>query len=152
MKTSLIGIDLIKKWEGLYLTRYLCPAGKLTIGWGTLWKEGMPTTCTIDQAEMWLLEHIALIERDVNKLVKVAINQNQFDALISFSYNVGTDMDHDGVAEGLGDSTLLRKLNAGDFEGAAEEFLKWHHANGVDMAGLLNRRIEERALFLKPLS
>jgi lysozyme len=87
-------------------------------------------------------------EQAVNSLVKVKLTQNQFDALISFVYNVGADIDADNIAEGLGDSTLLKKLNAGDYKGAADQFLKWDKANGKVMKGLTIRRQAERALFL----
>ena len=85
-------------------------------------------------------EALGEIEVQVNKLVTVLITDNQFDALVSFSYNVGTG--------NLKRSTLLRKLNMGDYFGAADEFPKWRKANGVILQGLVNRRADERALFL----
>jgi len=86
-------------------------------------------------------------ERDVRSLVKVTVNQNQFDALVCFAFNVGSDIDADSIAEGLGDSTLLKKLNAGDYAGAANEFTKWCRNDGKKMLGLYRRRMAEKLLF-----
>jgi lysozyme len=95
-----------------------------------------------------LLRHtLTEFERDVNSVVKVPLTQGQFDALVDFAYNVGTDIDADNITEGLGDSTLLKKLNAGDYDGAAKEFGKWVYSKGVRMAGLVKRRKAEVALF-----
>ncbi|MEG5623927.1 lysozyme, partial [Enterobacter hormaechei] len=79
-------------------------------------------------------------ESDVSRLVKVGLTQGQFDALVSFTYNLG--------ARSLSTSTLLRKLNAGDYAGAADEFLRWNKAGGKVLNGLTRRREAERALFL----
>jgi len=87
-------------------------------------------------------------EPGVLRLVKVPLTQGQFDALVCFAYNVGLDDDADTLAEGLGDSTLLRKVNAGDFSGAAAEFAKWNKNDGKVMLGLRRRRAAERALFI----
>ena len=83
----------------------------------------------------------------VNSLIKVPATQGQFDALVSFAYNVGLDIDEDTLAEGLGDSTLLRKFNAKDYAGCAAEFPKWNKAGGVVLNGLTKRRAGERAMF-----
>ncbi|EDH9820259.1 TPA_asm: lysozyme, partial [Salmonella enterica subsp. enterica serovar Typhimurium] len=79
-------------------------------------------------------------ENDVSRLVKVKLTQGQFDALVSFAYNLG--------ARTLSSSTLLRKLNSGDYAGAADEFLRWNKAGGKVLNGLTRRREAERALFL----
>ena len=80
-------------------------------------------------------------------LAGAATTQGQFDALVSFAYNVGLDIDDDTAAEGLGDSTLLRKHKAGDYAGAKAEFLKWVKNDGVVMKGLTRRRAAEAALY-----
>ncbi len=92
------------------------------------------------QAEQMLTEDLVRFERIVERLVRVRVNQGQFDALVSFTYNVG---------EGnFTNSTLLRKLNAGDTAGAAEQFARWVHASGKVLPGLVKRRAAERAMFL----
>lgn len=134
-------IDLIKKWEGLRLKAYQDQKGIWTIGYGS-------TGPGIDQHTEWSqsLANLALITR-INALgglvlhaIAPHISQNQLDALVSLVYNIGI-----GAFKG---STLLRKINGRDFEGAAGELVKWDHINGVVSQGLLNRRLEERALFL----
>lgn len=155
MKTSENGKQLIKTSEGLRLQSYPDPATgglPVTIGFGSTRIKGKPIklglTITKEQAEEYLADDLVPFEQAVNSLVKVKLTQNQFDALISFVYNVGADIDTDNIAEGLGDSTLLKKLNAGDYKGAADQFLKWDKANGKVMKGLTIRRQAERALFL----
>lgn len=143
MKTSKNGINLIKKYEGCRLTAYKCPANVWTIGYGHTKgvKQGMKITNA--QAETYLKQDLVTYENAVNKYVKVSINQNQFDALVSFSFNCGTGA--------LKTSTLLKKLNKKDYSGAANEFLKWNKSNGKVLNGLTKRRKEERTLFLKPV-
>lgn len=156
MKTSKDGQRLIKDFEGLELEAYPDPGtggAPWTIGYGHTGPEVKPgLTWTKDQAEQTLRSDLEPFERDVTQLVTVPINQNQFDALVSFCFNVGSDIDSDDIAEGLGDSTLLKKLNAGDYQGAADEFPKWNRAGGKVMAGLTKRRNAERDLFLTPCS
>ncbi|HAK9115445.1 TPA: lysozyme, partial [Salmonella enterica] len=96
----------------------------------------------IDEATAERLLNTGLVgyENDVSRLVKVKLTQGQFDALVSFAYNLG--------ARTLSSSTLLRKLNAGDYAGAADEFLRWNKAGGKVLNGLTRRREAERALFL----
>jgi lysozyme len=153
MKISNNGLSLIKSFEGLELEAYPDPGtggAPWTIGYGHTGPEvckGLVWTNT--QVDKALSQDVAQFEQDVTSLVKVQINQNQFDALVSFAFNVGSDIDSDDVAEGLGDSTLLKKLNAGDYNGAADEFPKWNRAGGKVMAGLTKRRNAERDLFLK---
>lgn len=142
MKVNQDGINLIKKFEGCRLTAYKCPAGVWTIGYGHASgvKEGM--TITQEQAEEYLKQDLEKFEKGVDDCVKVGINQNQFNALVSFAYNCGIGA--------LQTSTLLKKLNKCDFEGTANEFLRWNKSNGAVLPGLTNRRVAEREMFLKP--
>ena len=145
MQTSDKGIALIKEFEGCKLTAYQDSVGVWTIGYG--WTQpvgGKPIRAgmTIKQetAERLLKTGLVSYESDVCRLVKVGLTQGQFDALVSFTYNLG--------ARSLSTSTLLRKLNAGDYAGAADEFLRWNKAGGKVLNGLTRRREAERALFL----
>jgi lysozyme len=152
MKLSKKGADFIRGFEKLALKAYPDPGSSnglpWTIGWGTTKGvyEGM--TCTPEEAEDWFWRDIEEFEDGVNSLVKVEITQGMFDALLSFGYNVGLDIDEDTKAEGLGDSTLLKKLNRGDFAGAADQFLLWDKNDGKVMRGLTRRRTGERGMFL----
>jgi lysozyme len=143
------GLDLTKVSEGERLKAYLCPAGRLTIGYGHTGPdvtEGM----VIDEAkaEALLAADLAHAGEGVTRAVKVALNDNQYAALCDFVFNLG--------AGAFGGSTLLKKLNAGDYAGAAEEFLKWDKAtvNGVKKAlpGLTKRRAAEKVLFQTPVT
>ncbi|EPF0315210.1 lysozyme [Enterobacter chuandaensis] len=145
MQTSEKGIALIKQFEGCKLTAYQDSVGVWTIGYGwTQPVDGNPIRAgmTIKQetAERLLKTGLVSYESDVSRLVKVGLTQGQFDALVSFTYNLG--------ARSLSTSTLLRKLNAGDYAGAADEFLRWNKAGGKVLNGLTRRREAERALFL----
>lgn len=145
MQTSEKGIALIKQFEGCKLTAYQDSVGIWTIGYGwTQPVDGKPIRAgmTIKQetAERLLKTGLVSYESDVSRLVKVGLTQGQFDALVSFTYNLG--------ARSLSTSTLLRKLNAGDYAGAADEFLRWNKAGGKVLNGLTRRREAERALFL----
>lgn len=148
MYISKHGLQLIKDFEGLKLQSYKCPAGIWTIGYGHT-KDVRPGD-KIDELEAakFLQDDVWYFERGVENLVKVPITQGQFDALVSFSFNLGLDLDDDNLAEGLGDSTLLRLLNRGDYTGAADQFLVWNKAGGRVVSGLTRRREAERALFL----
>ncbi|MWP61063.1 lysozyme [Gilliamella sp. Pas-s25] len=143
MKISINGKSKLKSFEGLRLIAYQCSAGVWTIGWGhtTGVKEG--DKITIGQAEIFLTGDLVQFENAVNKLVKVPINQNQFDALILLIFNIG-------ITAFTG-STLLRKLNAGDYSGASNQFLVWNkiRVNGVKKPslGLTQRRQAEKELF-----
>ena len=149
MKVSADGIDLITAFEGCRLTAYRCAAGKLTIGYGHTGPDvKADMVITQDQAIELLNRDLERFENDVMDLVAVPINQGQFDALVSFAFNAGSDIDLDKIAEGLGDSTLLRLLNAGDYSGAADQFLRWNKAGGRILQGLVRRRAAERLLFL----
>ncbi|ELE9731665.1 TPA: lysozyme [Enterobacter kobei] len=145
MQTSDKGIALIKQFEGCKLTAYQDSVGVWTIGYGwTQHVDGKPIRAgmTIKQetAERLLKTGLVSYESDVSRLVKVGLTQGQFDALVSFTYNLG--------ARSLSTSTLLRKLNVGDYAGAADEFLRWNKAGGKVLNGLTRRREAERALFL----
>lgn len=149
MKTSATGIHLIKHFESFRSVRYLCAGGKWTIGWGhTKGVTENTKPITIAEGDALLAEDLEEFEDAVSYLVKVPLLQCQFDALVSFAFNVGPDIDADTIAEGLGDSTLLKKLNAGNYIGAADEFPKWNKAKGKVLAGLVKRRAAERAMFL----
>ncbi|HDH3840000.1 lysozyme [Salmonella enterica] len=145
MQTSEKGIALIKQFEGCKLTAYQDSVGVWTIGYGwTQPVDGKPVrsgmTIKQETAERLLKTGLVSYEIDVSRLVKVGLTQGQFDALVSFTYNLG--------ARSLSTSTLLRKLNAGDYAGAADEFLRWNKAGGKVLNGLTRRREAERALFL----
>lgn len=149
MVISQQGIDLIKEFEGCYLTAYKCPANVWTIGYGTTEPiDGKPIsqgmTITQKQADELLLKNLKTYEKAVNDYTQVSLNQNQFDALVSFTYNVGT-----GAYK---TSTLLQKLNKSDYQGASEEFAKWKYAGGKVLNGLVRRREAERKLFLTPVT
>ena len=140
MKISNRGLNLIKKYEGLRLEAYKCPSGVFTIGYGQTRGVKTGMRITKEQAEGFLLDDLKTYEKAVNNCVKVPINQCQFDALVSFSFNCGTGA--------LKNSTLLKKLNNKDYTGASNEFLKWNKANGKVLKGLVKRRQDERELFL----
>jgi lysozyme len=148
-KLSAAGRELIKSFESCTLKAYRCPAGILTIGWGHTGSDVTPgLTISQAKADELLERDLSRFETGVNELVTSGINQNQFDALVSFAFNCGLDIDADRVAEGLGDSTLLRMVNANpDDEGIAAEFQKWNRANGQVLAGLSRRRKAEAKLY-----
>lgn len=142
--------NLVKSFEGLHketedgtIRSYRCPAGRWTIGYGHT--KGVRSGMKITKAEAddILRADLVEFEDDVNKLVKVALTQAQFDALVSFAFNVGS--------AALASSTLLRKLNAGDADGAAAQFIRWNKATvkgkKVVLSGLTRRRAAEAALF-----
>jgi len=141
MKTGQKGIDLIKVSEGVVLKVYKDAVGLPTIGYGHLIKAGeVFTTITQQQAEDLLRKDLVQFENGINQLVTVPLTQNQFDALVSFTFNLGVGS--------LKSSTLLKKLNAKDYAGASAEFLRWDKAGGKTLAGLTKRRTAERQLFL----
>jgi GH24 family phage-related lysozyme (muramidase) len=161
MKLSKNCINLVKDFEGYHkklkdggCTTYYCPAGVLTIGYGCTEgiKEG--EVWTHDQAIFRLKRELTKFEDAVNQLVTVELNQNQFDALVSFAYNVGSGLKPDGTPitekKGLVHSGLLKKVNQGDFDGAAREFGKWTKGGGKVLPGLVRRRAQEAELFLTP--
>lgn len=147
MKISNNGLNLIKQFEGFSSTPYLCPAGIATIGYGsTYYEDGTKVTLKdkpiTEERATELLEFIAnkTFSENINKVVKVPLNQNQFDALVSFAYNIGN--------KNFNWSTLLKKLNQSDYEGASLEFGRWNQAGGKVLNGLVRRREKEKELFL----
>lgn len=143
MKINDAGLDLIKRYEGLRLSAYRDPGGVPTIGYGHTRSVVMGTTITQAQAENLLRDDVSTAEGDVERAVKVAMNSNEFSALVSLAYNIG------GTA--FANSTLVKRLNAGDKAAAAEQFSVWRMDNGKVLPGLVTRRAAERALFLTPI-
>ena len=137
------GIALIKQFEGLRLAPYKDVVGKWTVGYGHLMQPGesVTTPLTEEQATSLLLNDVRKAVRCVAN-APVTLSQNEFDALVSFTYNLGCGA--------FTTSTLLKKIVAGDLLGAADEFLKWNHAGGQVVSGLTHRRQLERTLFLTP--
>jgi len=139
MNISGKGLDLIKSFEGFRATAYICPAGVLTIGYGSTGphaKKGM--TITEAQGEELLRKDVARFERGVSALVGET-TQGRFDALVSFAFNIGL-----GALES---STLLKKHKAGDYAGAAEQFARWNKGGGKVLPGLTRRRAAETDLY-----
>jgi len=138
------GLRLLKSFESLELLAYLDPVGVWTIGYGTTMIDGQPVyrglRITEAEAEALLQNDLNRFERAVRNGVTIDINSNQFSALVSFTYNVGS-----GAFQG---STLRRRLNQNDIAGAADEFLRWVRGGGSVLPGLVRRRDAERALFL----
>lgn len=135
------GEALIKGFETLALTAYQDQKGIWTCGWGHTGSDvGPSTTCTPEQAEQWFLADTDWACKTVIRTVDVALSQNQFDALVSFVFNVG--------AYSEGHSTLVALLNRGQYALAADQFQLWNHTGGVVSAGLTRRRAAERDLFL----
>ena len=148
MTPSAACIAFIKAHEQFRPTAYLPTKRDVwTIGYGHTSGVKPGDTCTLAQALAWLAEDMMWAADAVRKLVTVPLTQTQFDALVSFVFNVGADIDEDTVAEGFGDSTLLRKLNRGDYAGAAAEFDKWIYQKKRKLPGLVTRRAAERKMF-----
>lgn len=150
------GSNLIKRFEGVRLKPYRCPAGLWTIGVGSvLYPEQHAQTLkeraqfclkpehfrnfTEDEVDELFRKDIRRFERGVRRLITYPINQHQFDALVSFAFNLGLGA--------LQRSTLRRKINRGDLVGAQEEFPKWRRAGGKILQGLVRRRAAEAAMF-----
>lgn len=143
-KISHLGIDLVKHFEGCYLKAYLCPANVWTIGYGHTGNvgpvpitEGM--TITQETAEQLLKEDMEYFEKAVLRLVKVPLNQAQFDSLVSFSFNVGSGA--------LAKSTLLKLLNKGKYEEVPAQLNRWNKGGGKVLKGLVRRRKAEGYLW-----
>lgn len=135
------GLALTEQCEGLRLTAYQDSVGVWTIGYGHTGPDvHRGLTISSDQATALLKKDVADAVAAVNKLVTVSLQQHHFDALVDFVFNLGADR--------LAKSTLLRKLNAGDFAGAADQFLVWVYAGDQVLPGLVTRRKAERAMFL----
>lgn len=143
MNISQNGIELIKKFEGCRLEAYKCPAGILTIGYGHTGSEvRLGQKITQEQAEKYLKQDITIHSNNVSRLVKAPLNQNQFDALVSFEYNVGYG--------NFASSTMLKLLNQKKYTEAAAQFGRWVYANKKILQGLVKRRAAEKELFVKP--
>lgn len=141
-------INMIKMFEGFRAKPYKCPAGVPTIGYGsTFYSNGKKVTLkdkliTEQDATNLLTTVVTNFSSGVSKLLKIQVTQNQFDALVDFAYNVGIG--------NLKSSTLLKKVNAKNFSGAALEFIKWNKAyDGKVLPGLTKRRTAEKDLFIK---
>lgn len=140
------GMKLLEQFEGLRLEAYLDSANIATIGFGSIKypngnKVKLGDKITKDQAKEYKLHDLKEFENTVNTSVKVPLTQNQYDALVSLSYNIGSGA--------FKNSTLLKKLNSGDYKGAADQFLVWNKVNSKKVQGLVNRREAERNLFIK---
>jgi lysozyme len=137
------GIDLIKQFEGFSPTVYICPAGYPTIGYGHVVKpderQQFASGITPEQAETLLRQDVQTAERAVLRLITVPLTEGQFDALVSFTFNLG--------AGALQRSTLRRKINRGEHVAALGEFRKWVWAGGRKLEGLVRRRGAEASLY-----
>lgn len=139
----------IKKWEGFRKAAYPDPGSRdgkpVTIGYGQTRRNGQPIQLgeiiTEQEAEIWLKLELARVAGVVDSLVKVPLNDNQFGALVSFTYNVGD--------EAFRRSTLLKKLNAGDYDAVPGQLARWNKNDGKVMQGLVNRRAAEAGLWAK---
>lgn len=136
-------LELIKYYEKFKAKPYLCPAGKLTIGYGETKGVTTDMVWTEEYASLRLAARCDEFLKEIKKYIKVPLNDNQLGALVSFVYNIGVDA--------FSGSTLLKKINANDLQGAALEFSKWNkarvHGNLVPLAGLTKRRQAESQLF-----
>ena len=146
VKVNLCGEELIKRYEELRLKAYLCPAKIPSISYGvTRYENGskvkLGDEITKERAEELFRNTLEGFEKKVERLIKVPVNENQFSALVSFSYNVGIG--------NLKTSTLLKKLNSRDYIGASNEFERWIYSNGKKLEGLRKRRKSEKELFLE---
>lgn len=145
MKVNKQGIQLVKSFEGCFLNAYLCPAKVWTIGYGnTKYQNGTAVKqgdkITQEQAEALLSDILAEFSKDVSKLIKVELNDNQFSALVSFAFNLGIGA--------LSKSTLLKKVNANPNDKTIEnEFMRWVSAGGKKLNGLVRRRTAESNLY-----
>ena len=142
------GIQMVKSFEGLATKPYLCPANVWSLRYGaTRSRTGGPIDPDMEaisedeaEAEALLIRDLESSEGWVSRLIKTALTENQYSALTSFTFNVG--------AGALQRSTLRMKLNRGEYQGVADEFPKWKFANKRILAGLVRRRVAEKALFL----
>lgn len=145
MQLSYNGLEFLKDQEGFRAKAYKDGGGVWTIGYGTTRVDGKPVeegmTCTESQALVWLGQDTASAQTKLNQLVKVPLRQNQFDALVSFVYNIGEDA--------FEKSTLLRMLNMGDYMGAYAQMSRWDKDNGKVVLGLTKRRMREQSLFIE---
>jgi lysozyme len=148
MKTNRAGIELIKAWEGLRTRAYRDAVDVLTIGYGHTSMAGPPIVTedmriTEDEAGEILVDDLRKFEAAVSKALTRNPNENQFSAMVSLCFNIGPG--------NFSKSTLVKKFNAGDIQGAADAFRSWRLAGGKVLQGLVNRREAERQLFLRPV-
>ena len=139
MKLSDKGKGFIKSWEACRLRAYDDGVGVWTIGYGRTTNVKPGDVCTQHQANEWFDEESSRFSNQVSALLLVDVTENQFDALVSLAYNIGV--------AAFSNSTLLRKLNDGDYQGAAEQFDVWNKGGGKVMHGLVRRRAAERKIF-----
>lgn len=139
MKISQEGIALIKKFEGCKLESYLCAANVPTIGYGSTKGVEMGMTISQERAEELLLEDLVVYEEAVEKSVTVPLSQHQFDALVSWTFNLG--------GANLNASTMLKVLNQGAYEDVPYQMKRWNKAGGKVLEGLTRRRLAESLLF-----
>lgn len=144
MRPSPAAYELIKRHEGLRLSAYQDPGGTWTIGWGHTGDVRPGMTISEHQADALIALDANVAAAAVNRQVRVPLTQGQFDALVSFVFNLGEGR--------LAESTLLKKLNGGHYAAAATEFLRWtkglHRGRKITLGGLVKRRADERALFV----
>lgn len=139
MKISLEGLGLIKKFEGCELEAYKCAAGVWTIGYGSTKEVKEGDTLTQGEADYLLKYEMDEYEGYVNDMVKVDLNQNQFDALVSWVFNLGPS--------NLSSSTLLTRINNKDWKDVPNQIKRWNKAGGKVLEGLIRRREAEALLF-----
>lgn len=134
-------LELIKRWEGLKLDAYLCPAGVLTIGYGSTNNVKAGQRITEAEAERLLRNDLARFEAAISRLVTVPLTDGQYGALVSWAFNVG-----EGAAK---KSALVRRLNAGDYSAVPGELMRWNKVGRKEVAGLTNRRAAEAGLWAR---
>ena len=137
-------IEELKVHEGLRLKAYADPVGVWTIGWGHTRNVQPHDSITLAEAHSFLMMDIADAEECVRNRTLVPLTQGQFDALVSFAFNVGCGA--------FGRSTMLRMLNQKDYQGAADQFPRWNRAGGRVLRGLSNRRQDERRRFIEEVA
>ncbi len=141
MRTSARGLKLIMRFEGFSATPYLCPAGIPTIGYGHVLEHLQHPVISRNDAKQLLAQDARVAERAVTRLIRYPLAQHQFDALVSFTFNVGSGA--------LQRSSLRAMINRGEVTEAADQFLRWVYGGGKKLPGLVKRRTAERALFLE---
>lgn len=139
-KINAAGLTILKRFEGCELKAYRCPAGVWTIGYGSTGKQVKPgMVISVEEAEALLRDDLSRFERAVAEAAGSGTNDNQFSAMVCLAYNIGTGA--------FSKSTLLKKHLAGDFDGAAQQFLRWTVAGGRVLNGLVRRRKAEADLY-----
>lgn len=140
-RTNAYGVRMIKDYEGLHLTPYLCPARVWTIGYGHTQTVRAGMEITPVMADQLLDDDLRVVERAITRLVRVPLNDNQFAALVSFAFNIGTT--------NFERSTLLKLLNRGWYEQVPAQLMRWNRSNGEVLGGLSRRRAAEAQLWNK---